>query len=303
MNNKNSINPLSKSSSVVKVDAFNVEHVISAYKQMDINVSRFFYDLKTIDLYECTDTSYRFYYPFSAIGDAEFYEDLSLTRKNYYKTRWEHLEILNKIQTNETVLEIGSGFGAFLSLLKSKKIEAEGIELNPEAVSQCKAKDLKVNNILIDAFAKKSTKQFDIVCFFQVLEHITDVHDFIESSLLTLKPNGKLVIGVPNNNPYLFVNDKYHTLNLPPHHAGLWNKKTLKSLEKIFPVKLENVMYEPLENVYSQFLNVYIKNSSNFYANVLEVLNRVMPKLLKWILCKSINGRNILVVFRKTSDE
>ena len=72
------------------------------------------------------------------------------------------------------------------------------------------------------------------------------MHDFIKDSLLALKPNGKLIIGVPNNNPFLFVNDKYHTLNLPPHHAGLWNKKSLKSLEQIFNIELVSLQYEPL---------------------------------------------------------
>ena len=157
--------------------------------------------------------------------------------------------------------------------------------------------------MLIDEFAVNHKENYDVVCFFQVLEHITNVHEFLKSSLVTLKPNGKLIIGVPNNNPFLFVNDKYHTLNLPPHHAGLWNKKALKSLEKVFSVKLEKVDYEPLEKTYSQFLKAYIENSNKFYAKAIKTFNKIAPKALKWILCKSINGRNILVVFRKISNE
>ncbi|MCK0125012.1 class I SAM-dependent methyltransferase [Gelidibacter sp. F2691] len=291
--------PLYKGGSVDKIETFNSKFICNAYKSMGLDVSGLFKGTNEITLYSCRNTGYRFYYPFTSIGDAEFYKDLSLKRKNYYSTRWEHLEILPKINKNDKVLEIGSGFGVFLKLLQAKNVEAEGIELNPEAVKTCEKEKLKIHRILIDEFSEIHPEQFDIVCYFQVLEHITNVHDFIKSSLKTLKSNGQLVIGVPNNNPYLFVNDKHHTLNLPPHHAGLWNKKSLKSLEKIYNIKLESVKFEPLEKTYSQFLESYISNSNKFYASIIKTINRVIPKLLKYLLCKFINGRNILVIYRK----
>lgn len=301
MNNLFLRNPLSESSAVTKVAVFDVNTIVEAYANMGLDVTRFFYELDEVKLYECRKTGYRFYFPFTTIGDADFYKELSLKRENYYSTRWEHLKILPTLDIHETVLEIGSGFGVFLSLLKSKGISAEGIELNPEALNVCKEKDLNIHNELIETFALKNLDKYDVVCYFQVLEHITSVHDFVKNSLLALKPNGKLIIGVPNNNPYLFVNDKYHTLNLPPHHAGLWNKKSLKSLEQIFNVKLVSLEYEPLEKTYNQFLKTYIKNSNLFYSRFIKALNRVFPKILKRVLCKYIDGRNILVVFKKLS--
>lgn len=294
-------NPLYKDGLVDKIETFKTRLILDAYNSMGIDVARLFNGTKEIELLRCRKTGYRYYYPFSVIGDATFYKDLSLNRENYYSTRWEHLEILPTIKKNEKVLEIGSGFGVFLKLLKDRGIEAEGIELNPEAINICEKEGLKIHSILIDKFSKNHPEQFDVVCYFQVLEHVTNVHDFINDSLKTIKTNGKLIIGVPNNNPYLFVNDKYHTLNLPPHHAGLWNKKSLKSLESLFEVKLESVSYEPLEKTYSQFLKTYIKNSNPIYAGFLKMINGISPKFLKKILCHFIDGRNILVVFRKLS--
>lgn len=295
-------NPLIKDGLVDKVEVFNASKIRDAYKKIGVDVSKLLEGVENIELFKCRKTGYRFYYPFSTIGDADFYEELSLKRNNYYSTRWEHLKILPTFNKSENVLEIGSGFGAFLNLLKSKGINAEGIELNPEAISVCEKQGLLIHKELIDAFAIKYYEKYDVVCYFQVLEHITDVHDFIKNSLLALKPNGKLIIGVPNNNPFLFVNDKYHTLNLPPHHAGLWNRKSLKSLQKIFKIELVSMQYEPLEKTYSQFLKTYIDNSNYFYSSVLKIINKISPKLLKTILCSCINGRNILVVFRKLSE-
>ncbi|MFD2823315.1 class I SAM-dependent methyltransferase [Lacinutrix iliipiscaria] len=293
------LSPLTQQPTVVKVEDFSVAQTISQYEEIGVDVKRFFENLNTVQLYKCTKTNYRFYHPFSIIGDADFYKDLSINRKSYYSTRWEHNKILSTLNPKEKVLEIGSGFGAFLSLLKSKSIQAEGLELNPEAIKKCQLEGLQIHDMLIDEFTVNHKDSHDVVCFFQVLEHITNVHDFLQSALVALKPNGKLIIGVPNNNPYLFVNDKYHTLNLPPHHAGLWNEKSLKALEKVFSVKLETVYYEPLGRSYTAFLTAYIKNSSFIYSKMLIAVNKIAPKVLKRILCKFINGRNIVVVFRK----
>ena len=295
----NKINPLDLNAEVELITTFKVDKIIQAYKRIGIDVVPYLKNLESINLFKCKNTSYRFYYPFSSIGDANFYKTLSLTRKNYYSKRWEHRKAIKILSSGEKVLEIGCGFGVFLDMMKSKKISAEGIELNPIAINDCYEKGLVVHNDLIEKFAVKNHDKFDVVCFFQVLEHIVNVHDFIKSSLEVLKPNGKLIIGVPNNNPYLFINDKYHALNMPPHHAGLWNKESLKSLQKLFKIKLLNVYYEPLEETYCYFIANYIKNANILCSLCLKALNKIVPKILKKLLCRFIKGRNILIEFTK----
>ena len=286
------------SNKVKEVFVFKTSQIVENYKNINIDVSRFF-DQPEVKLYKCLATGYRFYYPYSTIGDAEFYKDLSINRENYYSTRWEHNITLKQLNPYDTVLEIGSGFGVFLSLLKLKGIDGKGLELNPHAVQKCTVEGLKVEGKLIQEVAKENTEKFSIVCNFQVLEHITDVHSFLKASIEVLKPNGKLIIGVPNNNPYLFINDTHHTLNLPPHHAGLWNKESLKSLETIFPLQLISMEFEPLTYTFTYFLNVQMKKSNFIIKLILRVLNKIFPRLLKKVLCKFINGRNVLAVYKK----
>ena len=292
--------PLTNKSNTLKIYSFSVEKIITSYKKLGIDVSSYFENINEVDLYKCKDTGYRFYTPFKSIGDAKFYDDLSKNRKNYYSHRWEHNIAINYIAKSDSVLEVGSGFGVFLSLLKEEKIQAKGLELNPYAVQNCKSQGLHVEEKMIQQEGIEQNKGYSVVCYFQVLEHITEVHDFIKASLDTLKKDGKLIIGVPNNNPYLFISDKYHTLNLPPHHAGLWNKKSLKSLETIFPLKLEEITFEPLEKSYAYFLNFHIHNSNVIITTILKTLNRLMPGILRKVICRFIKGRNVLVVFRKT---
>ena len=77
-------------------------------------------------------------------------------------------------------------------------------------------------------------KRFSFICSFQVLEHVYEVYGFLNSAIALLKNKGKLIIAVPNNNPYFLKHDKYHTLNLPPHHMGIWDERSLKFIGKLF---------------------------------------------------------------------
>tara|TARA_R110001583_G_scaffold162719_1_gene314999 strand:- start:54153 stop:55055 length:903 start_codon:yes stop_codon:yes gene_type:complete len=292
--------PLAINSDSIKlVSILKNNKIIKNYNKIGIDVSRFF-KKSEIKLYKCNKTGYRFFYPFSTIGDALFYEELSKNRKNYYSRRWEHSEALNYINNSDLVLEIGSGFGSFLNLLKENKIVSKGIELNPYAVIKCKEDGLNVEEKLIQEEIKNKKEQYDVVCYFQVLEHIVEVNSFINSSIKALKKGGKLIIGVPNNNPYLFINDKYHTLNLPPHHAGLWNKQALKSLENIFPLKLESLIFEPISVTYPYFIESYIKNLNNpLIKIVIQVIHKLIPKILKLVVCNFIKGRNVVAIYKK----
>jgi SAM-dependent methyltransferase len=292
--------PLFKKGNAKLIETFSTEKIISKYNSLDIDVKRFFKS-KNINLYKCVNIGYRFYYPFEIVGDAKFYEDLSKNKSNYYSERWEHKQALKYINKTDLVLEIGSGFGAFLRILKKNYINnAVGLELNPHAVDVCTKNNLKVKEILIEKEANINHECYDVVCSFQVLEHITHVYSFINASIETLKKNGKLIIGVPNNNPYLFVNDKYHTLNLPPHHAGLWDKKSLKALEKAFPIKIDSIEFESLQVSYSYFINFQLNNSKNRVLKlILKSINKVFPRILKFVICKFIKGRNVLVVYKK----
>lgn len=279
-------------------EEFDTKRIIKLYRDIGVDATRFF-KTPAIYLFKCQSTGYRFYYPFDIIADAQFYEDLSRSRP-YYSKRWEHSRALSFLISSDEVLEIGSGFGIFLNMLKEKDIKARGLELNPLAVENCKNQHLDVEKNLIQKEAQINPKKYDVVTTFQVLEHITEVNSFLDAALECLKPGGRLIIGVPNNNPFLFINDKYHTLNLPPHHAGLWNIKALKSLEKIFPVKLEAIDFEPLALTYEYFINFQINNNkSELVRRCLGHFYRIAPKLLKTLSCKFIKGRNILVVFRK----
>lgn len=62
------------------------------------------------------------------------------------------------------------------------------------------------------------------------MEHVADIKSFIKYSLSVLKPGGKMVVNIPNNDCLMF-GGKNIILNIPPHHMGMWNINSLIKLQ------------------------------------------------------------------------
>ncbi len=304
------LSPLTGKSNTMLTDIFLSEDIIMLYqKQLGINVSRFF-STEKIFLYKDADNGYRFYYPQGIDGDGKFYETLQhIEGENYYHSwKFENQLAYNIIQKDDKVLDIGCGTGNFLMRVKEKTKNVFGLELNNKAVETCLGKGLSVSAELIEEHAMNNQKNYDVVCMFQVLEHIYDVNSFLKNAISVLKNGGKLIIGVPNSDPYFLGYDKYSTLNLPPHHMGLWNKKVFKKMEVLFNLQMVKVEYDTVTISASAYVHAkYLagvkslpahhstkeKALIGFWAIItlpLTILKKILGRL---------HGAHIAVVFKK----
>jgi 2-polyprenyl-3-methyl-5-hydroxy-6-metoxy-1,4-benzoquinol methylase len=243
--------PIIRDGDTKKIASIESKDIIDLYrKQSNIDVSRFFTNVESVRIYECIQTGYRFYYPFTLIGDGKFYADLQNIKMqsnvDYYRDwSYDNEFAFATISERDNVLEIGCGTGKFLERLKARKASFVGLELNVQAVDIAQQKGMDVRHELIEDFANYNQGLFTHVCAFQVLEHIASINSFISSSVKCLKSGGKLIFGVPNNEPYFQRFNEYETFNLPPHHMGLWNLKAFKNLADIFSLKFDDYIYEP----------------------------------------------------------
>ena len=288
-----------------RIDQFCSREIIESYFRIGINVKNYFTNVETIDVYECNKTGYRFFYPFVISGTNDLYEQLQ-ERNGYYRLKNEHMEALGFIKKGNKVLEIGCGEGLFLKKLKMGEVNAQGLEFNDLAVKKAIAAGLSVIKKDIFSFANINKNIFDVVCCFQVLEHVSEVKDFIDGAILALKKGGRLIIGVPSNNPYLFRGDRLHALNLPPHQMGLWDCNSLKSLPSCFPLQTIRIRIEPLRaDELLHYINVNFKITSPFITKILiRLLSMIRPYKLRNIffgaISNVIEGRNVLAVYDKT---
>jgi 2-polyprenyl-3-methyl-5-hydroxy-6-metoxy-1,4-benzoquinol methylase len=268
----NTINTLLPKENCKKIKELDSKKIITNYfNNYNYAASRHFNNLNTVSIYECEKTGFRFYSPVSTEGDNQFYVDLYTNNKGlYFEDKWEFSKALESITAEMRVLDIGCGNGSFLLKARNeKKANVFALEKSTYAVSILKERKIPVFDFELHEFAEVTKERFDVVCAFQVLEHVSEPGQFIKDAAKLLNPNGILIIGVPNSDPYLYKKDMYHTLNLPPHHMGLWNKEALQKLAPYFDLKVNNVFYEPLDNVFYYLLcqlgfqNIYWQSQKN----------------------------------------
>lgn len=294
--------PVTNNYNTSVVTQFDVTAITKQYVgETKVDVSRFFKGLQKIELYQCNDTGYRFYQPDGIWGDGKFYEQLQENNSWYYSVaRWEHKEALALISTEHKVLEIGCGDGAFLKMMSQNGIrQIEAIELNEKAANIARSAGFNVKLEPIETFAEKNNGQYDVICSFQVLEHIYEVKSFLDASLLVLKRGGKMIIAVPNNNPYIYENDLNHTLNLPPHHAGLWNKEVFEKLQNFYGIRLNYVSVRPMDDYRAWRIvqKTYYKKSKPLLGFLISIVPSFIHSMYLSVFKKP--GRDILVEFIK----
>lgn len=295
--------PVTGSFNTSLVKELEVDRIVSLYRQeQQLDVSNYFHGLNVIQLRVCNDTGYRFYYPMDIYGDDAFYQHLQKTGLYYLQEKWEYDKAIALIGEGKRVLEIGSGAGFFMQKLKAGKHEQLiGLELNTQQVALAKTNGLNVVNAYIEDFSAQHPASFDVVVALQVLEHVPDVRSFITASLAALKPGGRLIYCVPYNNPYLYRHDLWHTLNLPPHHSGLWDKPSFRKLPDFFQMRLQQIYIEPLSD-YRKYYQIQLDHLKERGSPLHGLLSLVPPPIYKNALRGLryvMEGRNILVEFIK----
>ena len=272
------LSPITGRANTEQVGVVRSDEIIAIYQRyFGIDISPYFVNHHEVMIMRCLDTGFRFYYPFELEGDASYYALMSAFDWYYHPNRWEHEKALGLMKAGDRVLEVGSGAGLFVKQLLARSIEASGLELNPRGIERAKQQGIELLNERIEDHAVKHPAAYDVVCSFQVLEHVTTPLTFLKSQLECLRPGGKLIVGVPNNDSYIKTNKMDNrVLNMPPHHMGLWALESLKSLENILDVKLREVHYEPLVD---GNVSVYAWNKLNNVFLNRQLLTRALWKL------------------------
>jgi 2-polyprenyl-3-methyl-5-hydroxy-6-metoxy-1,4-benzoquinol methylase len=300
------VSPLTKTNNVIKLKTIQTSRIIELYKaNFNINVEYLLSESTEIELFQCNDSGYRFYYPFNIAGDSAFYEQLQKFSWYYMPWKWEHMETAKFLVPNMKLLEVGCAHGEFLEKIqKQKKVHVVGLELNNTAVCLARKKGLEVFAELVEDHAKNHYEEYDVVCSYQVLEHITDIHTFIEGSLQCLKKDGLLIIGVPNNSSFVRWYADEDLLNMPPHHMGLWSPKTLKKLEIYYSLSFIKLKNEPLQKYHYDWYLTILENKlqqrSRILYNIFQKTGII--RLLRFLIpyfSFLITGHTTFVVFKK----
>ncbi|OIQ31070.1 MAG: methyltransferase [Bacteroidetes bacterium MedPE-SWsnd-G2] len=205
------------------------------------------------------------------------------------------LKLINSFASKgKSLLDVGCGTGDFLKTAQSSGWNVTGVEPNDSARTIA---NQKTTNAVFDVahLDTLSKSQFDVITLWHVLEHLPDLDQQLEKFKTLLKPNGVLVIAVPNYKSYdaVYYKEYWAAFDVPRH---LWHfsqtsikrlgEKFQFNLEKVLPMKFDAYYVSLLSekhksgkmNVISGFFRGWLSNlkamSSSEYSSLIYVLKK-----------------------------
>lgn len=143
-----------------------------------------------------------------------------------WNVNWKVRLVEKFVPAGGDMLEVGAGQGDFL-LVASSKWKTTGVEPNEGARQRTLQKNLKVFERLGDV----PDARYDAIVLWHVLEHIPDLESTITDLQHRLKPEGRLILALPNHQSW----DARHYREFwaaydVPRHLWHFSKNSVKDL-------------------------------------------------------------------------
>ena len=172
-------------------------------------------------------------------GDEDFYNEL-MSSVSYLPQRWQFEVVRRRLKDVSSVIDVGCGSGAFLRQIEVAR--AVGIDRNPDVHACLSEHGIEVHDDLAE-LAVAEPGAFDVICAFEVLEHVENISAILEPVRTVLRPGGRLFVSVPNRKRPRPLHRQ--ALDLPPHHVSRWHASHARVLADRFGLRLVRVDCEP----------------------------------------------------------
>jgi SAM-dependent methyltransferase len=127
------------------------------------------------------------------------------------------------------LFDLGCGVGNFLAAARDAGFEVAGIEPNQNAVRFARERyGLRDVSAMrpADFLVARPNEKFEVLTFFEVLEHQEDPQGFLNIAKEFLADQGFLALSVPNRNRW---QKGIETLDYPPNHLTRWSPRALRN--------------------------------------------------------------------------
>jgi 2-polyprenyl-3-methyl-5-hydroxy-6-metoxy-1,4-benzoquinol methylase len=180
-------------------------------------------------------------------------------------------QLLQEFKEKGRLMDVGAGFGFFLSEMKKRGWEVMGVEISQKGM------DYGRDRLGIEIYAGPlekvglPEKDFDAVTAFYVVEHVPDPIALLKECHRILKPGGLLLLRYPHTTPIknllrlLGIENRLYDL---PAHLSDFSPETIQRL-------LERVAFKSCEHFIGGYTlppNLGKRLSSSFFGNLSEGL-------------------------------
>ncbi len=190
--------------------------------------------------YECPNCDVHWWEPLKIIPEfyeSEVFEDYIPFHEGVGTRLREHHKAFSKYFPSNVrgkLLDVGCGDGRFLRHAKEQGFEVWGIDFDKKSVENVR-RNLGIDTVFAMSleefyeYAKEKNLKFDVITFFEVLEHQDKPREFLEMVKRLLKEGGYIAGSVPNGER-LSVETEWKCLHgdYPPHHFLRFSKSSLE---------------------------------------------------------------------------
>ena len=235
---------------------------------------------ETFIIVQCVSCGFKFTNPRpeeNKLGDyykSEDYVSHSNTKKGFINSTYQmvrkytllkKLQLISKYFKTGNILDIGCGTGEFLNTCKQAKWNTIGIEPSADA------RKMAVESFGLDVrdegeIYNLESESFDVITMWHVLEHVPKLNERIEDLKRLIKPNGIIIIAVPNCNSLdaQIYKENWAAYDVP-RHLYHFTPKDIESVFKKHDLKLFRVLPMVFDSFYVSMLSEKIKTgNTNF---------------------------------------
>jgi len=158
------------------------------------------------------------------------------------------------------LLDIGCGVGDFLHIAEHKGWQCTGVEPSEEAREIARQR-IKGDLLYSEDLEQLPDQSFDLITMWHVLEHVDDLKWQVAQLQRLIKPNGRIVIAVPNYRSYdgRFYNAYWAAYDVP-RHLNHFNKTVLTKIFKTSGLSLVSMDKLVWDAYYISFMSEQYKH-------------------------------------------
>jgi 2-polyprenyl-3-methyl-5-hydroxy-6-metoxy-1,4-benzoquinol methylase len=126
------------------------------------------------------------------------------------------------------LMELGCGNGMFLLAASRAGWQAEGADISPAAATFARRTSGCRVHVGAPADVLRVPRSYEVICAFEVLEHVLDPLSDLVTITSALVPGGTLAMSVPNDRSP-FVRNPPDPEGRPPYHINFFGPMTLRT--------------------------------------------------------------------------
>jgi 2-polyprenyl-3-methyl-5-hydroxy-6-metoxy-1,4-benzoquinol methylase len=261
---------------------------------------------KAFDIWECADCTLRFtqdapdaasigpyyrsddYISHTNTGKGFINQVYHLVRSQTMAEKYRLILSATRLETGR-LLDIGAGTGAFVQYMQSKGWQVTGME--PDTGARERASALRdVQLVPGELLFRLPEESFNVITLWHVLEHVHDLHGYMEQLKKLLKPSGRIFVAVPNHTAYdagIYKAD-WAAYDVPRHLVH-FSPEAMEILLEKHELQLQSVRPMWYDSVYISLLSEkYRTGHSNFVRGMIVGLVSNLRAFVNKDRCSSL---------------